>query len=234
MLTSKTPHTVPRIGVLISGNGSNLQAIIDHQLLHPDLYEIVLVISNKSDAYGLQRAAQANIPTQVIDHTQYTSREAFDAQLQQSLDTALIDFIVLAGFMRILSRGFTEHFLGRMINIHPSLLPKYTGLNTHQRALDAGDSEHGLSVHFVTPELDGGPVILQAKVSIEKQDTASDLQQKVHLQEHLAYPKVIEWLASGRLAFKNNQAWLDQTLLVSPPVLSGLNAHLNAQSDRYK
>lgn len=214
------PHSIPRIGVLISGSGSNLQAIINHQKLHSNLYEIALVISNKADAYGLQRAENANIPTRVIDHTQYNDREAFDATLQQVLEDAKIDFIVLAGFMRILSSGFTQHFLGKMINIHPSLLPKYTGLQTHRRALDAGDKEHGLSIHFVTPELDGGPVILQSVIEIEPNETESSLREKVHQQEHIAYPIVIEWFALGRLSFKDNQAWLDQKVLKQPQVLS--------------
>lgn len=214
------PHSIPRIGVLISGSGSNLQAIINHQKLHSNLYEIALVISNKADAYGLQRAENANIPTRVIDHTQYNDREAFDATLQQVLEDAKIDFIVLAGFMRILSSGFTQRFLGKMINIHPSLLPKYTGLLTHRRALDAGDKEHGLSIHFVTPELDGGPVILQAVIKIEPNETENSLREKIHQQEHIAYPIVIEWFALGRLSFKDNQAWLDQKVLKQPQVLS--------------
>lgn len=214
------PHSIPRIGVLISGSGSNLQAIINHQKLHSNLYEIALVISNKADAYGLQRAENANIPTRVIDHTQYNDREAFDATLQQVLEDAKIDFIVLAGFMRILSSGFTQRFLGKMINIHPSLLPKYTGLQTHRRALDAGDKEHGLSIHFVTPELDGGPVILQAVIKIEPNETENSLREKIHQQEHIAYPIVIEWFALGRLSFKDNQAWLDQKVLKQPQVLS--------------
>lgn len=218
------PHSILRIGVLISGSGSNLQAIIDHQKLHSNLYEIALVISNKADAYGLVRAKNANIPTMIIDHTQYNEREAFDAKLQQALEDAKIDFIVLAGFMRILSKGFTQHFLGKMINIHPSLLPKYTGLNTHQRALDAGDKEHGLSIHFVTPELDGGPVILQAVVKIDPNETETSLREKVHQQEHIAYPLVIEWFALGRLSFKDNQAWLDQKILKQPQVLSQTTA----------
>lgn len=216
----QTSHSTPRIGVLISGSGSNLQAIIDHQKLHPNLYKIALVISNKANAYGLVRAEKANIPTRVIDHTQYNDREAFDAKLQQALEKAKVDFIVLAGFMRILSREFTQHFLGKMINIHPSLLPKYTGLETHQRALDAGDKEHGLSIHFVTPELDGGPVILQAVVKIDPNETQASLKEKVHQQEHIAYPVVIEWLAQGRLSFKENQAWLDQEVLKQPQRLS--------------
>jgi len=209
-----------RIAVLISGNGSNLQAIIDHQKLHANLYEIVMVISNKAGILGLERAKNAGIPQQVIDHKAFADRESFDAQLQTSLDACAVDLIVLAGFMRILTEGFTRHFLGKMLNIHPSLLPKYTGLNTHQRALEAGDSEHGLSVHFVTPELDEGPAILQAKVCIDADDNVESLQNKVHQQEHIAYPLVIQWFAEGRLTFKNGQACFDQQNLKKPLLLS--------------
>lgn len=208
-----------RIAVLISGSGSNLQAIIDHQKNHTDEYEVALVISNKADAFGLVRAQNAGIPTQTIDHTQFDCREAFDKQLQNTIDQANIDLIVLAGFMRILTPDFTRHFLGKMINIHPSLLPKYTGLNTHKRALAAGDSEHGLSIHFVTPELDGGPVILQAKVGIETGDTEADLQHRVHQEEHIAYPLVISWFALGKLALKDNQVWFNQQVLREPQSL---------------
>ncbi|VAW45774.1 Phosphoribosylglycinamide formyltransferase [hydrothermal vent metagenome] len=212
-----------RIAVLISGSGSNLQAIIDHQKRHSHEYKIALVISNKANAYGLTRAKNANISTQVIEHSQFKSRETFDKALQKTIDDTQIDLIVLAGFMRILTPAFTQHFLGKMINIHPSLLPKYTGLNTHQRALDAGDTEHGLSIHFVTPELDSGPVILQAKVSITPQDTEETLKEKVHQQEYLAYPLVIEWFAQAKLEFKDHQTWFKQTLLSKPQQLHHLN-----------
>ena len=208
-----------RIAVLISGSGSNLQAIIDHQKNHIHEYEVALVISNKADAYGLIRAQEAEIESLLIDHTQFASREAFDQEMQVALDKAQIDLIVLAGFMRILTPGFTGHFLGKMINVHPSLLPKYTGLHTHKRALEAGDTEHGLSIHFVTPELDGGPVILQAKVSISANDTEESLRQKVHQQEHIAYPLVVEWFAQGKLSFKDNQALFEQKALIEPQVL---------------
>ncbi len=212
-----------KIAILISGSGSNLQAIIDHQKQHAKKYQIALVISNKANAYGLTRANNENIPTESIDHTLFKRRESFDQTLQKIIDNAQVDLIVLAGFMRILTPQFTQHFLGKMINIHPSLLPKYTGLNTHQRVLDAGDTEHGLSIHFVTPELDSGPVILQAKVSINSQETAETLKAKVHQQEHLAYPQVIEWFAQGKLALKDNQAWFEQTPLSKPQQLHRLN-----------
>jgi phosphoribosylglycinamide formyltransferase-1 len=202
-----------RIAVLISGTGSNLQALIDRA---PDSdYEIALVLSNRPQAAGLQKAQAAGIPTVVIDHTECDSRESFDQAMIEALDAQQIDGIILAGFMRILTPTFTLHYLGRMLNIHPSLLPKYPGLDTHQRALDAQDAEHGLSIHFVTPELDGGPVILQAKVPVEAGDTAESLQKKVQIQEHIAYPLVTNWLAQGRIQLQNNQAcYQDQTLQV--------------------
>jgi len=214
-----------RIAVLISGSGSNLQAIIEHQKQHAHEYTIALVVSNKADAYGLIRAQKAKLPTQLIEHKNFESRDAFDQALQITLDAAQLDLIVLAGFMRILTPAFTQHFLGKMINIHPSLLPKYTGLNTHQRALEAGDTEHGLSIHFVTPKLDSGPVILQAKVPISPEDTEQTLKDKVHQQEHRAYPLVIEWFAQGKLAFKENQTWFEQSVLSKPQQLNVLNDH---------
>lgn len=217
---NRIPSTPLPIAVLISGNGSNLQALIDYQIQHPELYDIKLVISNKADAYGLERATQAKIATQILDHRQFESREAFDQQVQAVLDNAGIQLVILAGFMRILSQGFTEHFLGRMLNIHPSLLPKYQGLNTHQRAIDAGDYEHGLSVHFVTPELDGGPVILQAKTAIHPEDSATSLQQRIHTLEHRAYPQVVEWFAQNRLTFKNNELYFDGQTLTTPLLLT--------------
>lgn len=211
-----------KIVVLISGNGSNLQAIIDHQQAHYELYEIALVISNRPNAFGLERAHQANIPTQVIDHTLYESREQFDKVLQKNIDEVQADLVVLAGFMRILTTEFTQHYLGKMLNIHPSLLPKYTGLHTHKRALEAGDKKHGVSIHFVTPELDGGPVILQAEVTVEQNDSEQSLAHKVHVQEHLAYPLVIQWFVTEQLQLKNNQAWLNQSYLKTPLLLNNI------------
>ncbi|MDX1352148.1 MAG: phosphoribosylglycinamide formyltransferase [Thiomicrorhabdus sp.] len=222
-MSSIYKHSPKKIAVLISGSGSNLQAIIDHQKAHTELYEIALVVSNRPNAYGLTRAKEANIQTVVIDHTDFASREEFDAVLQKTLDAVHVDLIVLAGFMRILTTSFTQHFLGKMLNIHPSLLPKYTGLNTHKRALEAGDTKHGLSIHFVTAELDGGPVILQAEVTIDATDTEESLANKVHVQEHIAYPLVVEWFVSGKLTLKNNQAWLNQSCLNTPVLLNNLD-----------
>ncbi|MBU2710264.1 phosphoribosylglycinamide formyltransferase [Zooshikella harenae] len=201
------------IVVLISGNGSNLQALIDQQPHHH--YRIAAVISNKADAYGLQRAQQANIPTKVIDHRQYTDRDAFDRALQAHIDNFQPELVVLAGFMRILTDGFVRHYTGRMINIHPSLLPKYRGLHTHQRVIDAGDKEHGTTVHFVTEELDGGPIIIQAVIQVTKEDTATTLAQKVQQQEHTIYPKAVAWFSEQKLKMEHNKCLLDGELL--PP-----------------
>ncbi|OZB12837.1 MAG: phosphoribosylglycinamide formyltransferase [Marinobacter sp. 34-60-7] len=154
---------------------------------------------NRPNAFVLERAAQANVPTFVVDHTQYDSREAFDGALIAELRRYNPDLIVLAGFMRILTDDFVRAFRGRMLNVHPSLLPKFTGLNTHQRALDAGETVHGTSVHFVTEELDGGPVIAQAEVAIAADDTAESLAERVQTQEHLLYPIVVRWFCQGRV-----------------------------------
>lgn len=191
------------IVVLVSGGGSNLQALIDQRDNMSG--NIVAVISNRSDAYGLVRAQSAGIATQVVSHKGHDSRESYDAELRQAIDQYQPDLVVLAGFMRILTPDFVDHYQGRMLNIHPSLLPKYKGLNTHQRAIEAQDKEHGASVHFVTPELDGGPIILQAKVPILESDTESELQQRVLQQEHQIYPRVVTWFCEDRLALVNGR-----------------------------
>jgi phosphoribosylglycinamide formyltransferase-1 len=205
-----------KIVVLISGSGTNLQAIADklhNQPLGSKQTEIVAVISNKSDAYGLQRANDAGIESIVVASKGFNSREEYDALLSAEIDKLQPDLIVLAGFMRILSSEFVNKYQGKMINIHPSLLPKYTGTNTHQRAIDAGDEVHGASVHFVTPELDSGPVVLQAKVPVFSNDSAEDLRERVLTQEHLIYPLVAQWFLAGRLMMQDNQAILDGAVL---------------------
>lgn len=202
-----------RIVVLISGSGTNLQAIIDacKQADYPG--EVVAVVSNKADAYGITRAENEQIATSVLSHKSFESRELYDQALIKQIDSYQPELIVLAGFMRILTPEFVQHYQGRLLNIHPSLLPKYQGLHTHQRAIDAGDKEHGVSVHFVTEELDGGPVILQAKVPVFEQDNADDLAARVHEQEHRIYPLVVKWFCQNRLAMVAQQAQLDgQTL----------------------
>jgi phosphoribosylglycinamide formyltransferase-1 len=202
-----------KIVVLISGGGTNLQAIID--ACNDESYpaEVIAVVSNKADAYGLTRANNADIKTVSLSHKAFSSREAYDQALIQEIDTFNADLIVLAGFMRILTPQFVQHFQGKLINIHPSLLPKYQGLNTHQRAIEAGDDVHGVSVHFVTEELDGGPVILQAKVPIFDGDSSEELAARVHEQEHRIYPLVIKWFAQNRLAMNDDTAVLDGNTL---------------------
>jgi phosphoribosylglycinamide formyltransferase-1 len=199
------------IVILISGNGSNLQAIMDNSA--NGNYRISGVISNKADAYGLLRAQQSNIATQVIDHKQYASRDLFDNALAKAIDAYNPGLVVLAGFMRILGADFVKHYQGRILNIHPSLLPAYPGTNTHQRVLDAGEKQHGVSVHFVTEELDGGPVIAQESIAIEPTDDADSLAEKIHQKEHILYPTVVSWFADGRLRRDGNDAYLDERLL---------------------
>ena len=207
--------------VLISGNGSNLQALMDFS--SPGNYRVSGVISNKPNAYGLQRAKQSNIPTTVVDHKQYASRDLFDQALSQAIDEYEPGLIVLAGFMRILGADFVKRYQGKILNIHPSLLPNYTGTNTHQRVLDAGEKMHGVSVHFVTEELDGGPVIAQESIAIESIDNAETLALRIHEKEHVLYPAVVSLFADGRLSLDKNSAFLDEQLL--PEIGQRLTAH---------
>ena len=216
-----------RLVVLISGSGSNLQAILNacgqSETATGSLRisgQVVGVLSNKADAYGLQRAQLAGVPTAVLAHTDYADRGAFDAAMLKQIELWQPDVVVLAGFMRILSTEFVHALHGRLINIHPSLLPKYKGLHTHQRALEAGDPVHGCSVHFVTPELDGGPVIAQAVVNVESTDTVETLAARVHQAEHQLYPTVLAWLADQRLSLVNAQVCLDGLALSTPPQLA--------------
>jgi len=195
--------------VLISGSGSNLQALIDGQRRGQLPIDIVAVISNRPAVRGLLRAEHAGIPAEVLDHTRYDSREAFDAALQECIDHYRPELVVLAGFMRILTPTFTRHYEGRMLNIHPSLLPKYQGLHTHQRALDAGETEHGVTVHFVTAELDGGPPAIQARVPVLPDDDAESLAARVQSQEHVIYPLAVKWFAEGRLRMESGRALLN-------------------------
>ncbi|WP_020210551.1 phosphoribosylglycinamide formyltransferase [Gilvimarinus chinensis] len=198
-----------RVAVLISGSGSNLQALIDAEKAGNLPIEIVCVISNRPDVRGLERAREAGIEAVTLDHKNFASREEFDQALAAKIDSYRPDLVVLAGFMRILTPEFTGHYLGRMLNIHPSLLPKYQGLHTHQRALDAGDSEHGVTVHFVTAELDGGPAAVQAVVPVLADDDATTLAARVQQQEHIIYPLAVGWFAEGRLTMAGNQVQLD-------------------------
>lgn len=198
-----------RILVLISGNGSNLQTILDHCASGKVAGEVVGVISNRADAYGLVRAKEAGVATAILAQQQFASRAEYDVALLALMDDYQPDLVVLAGFMRILSADLVRHFAGRMINIHPSLLPKYQGLHTHKRAIDDGEREHGASVHFVTEELDGGPVILQARVPIFEGDSADEVAARVQVQEHSIYPLVVQWFCEGRLQMREGAALLD-------------------------
>lgn len=189
-------HPKARLVILISGRGSNMRSILEAAKSGSLDIDISAVISNRPDAAGLAFAADEGIDTAVIDHKEFDSREQFDEALAAKIDAYQPDFVILAGFMRILTEGFVSHFAGRLINIHPSLLPKFKGLHTHQRAIDAGETEHGASVHFVTAELDDGPVILQAKVPVLADDSADTLAARVLEQEHLLYPAAIQKLVS--------------------------------------
>ncbi|WP_020408242.1 phosphoribosylglycinamide formyltransferase [Hahella ganghwensis] len=208
-----------RIVVLISGNGSNLQALIDAQARNTFPGNIVAVISNRPGAFGLERAQKVGIDAITLDHKEYDSRESFDQALQAGIDAYRPDLVVLAGFMRILTPEFVRHYQGKMLNIHPSLLPKYQGLHTHKRALEAGDTKHGVTVHFVTEELDGGPNIVQAEVPVLHGDTPETLATRVQLQEHLIYPEAVRWYCEERLTMENNSALLDGQKLPSSGIV---------------
>jgi phosphoribosylglycinamide formyltransferase-1 len=193
------PAIKTRVVVLISGSGSNLQALIDGVQAGELPVDLVAVISNRPAVFGLERAAKANIAAEVLDHKAFADRASFDRALMAKIDSYEPDLVVLAGFMRILTPEFTQHYLGRMLNIHPSLLPKFQGLHTHQRAIEACESHHGVTVHFVTAELDGGPAIVQACVPIFADDDANSLAKRVQRQEHVIYPLAVKWFAEGDL-----------------------------------
>ncbi|MFP5064839.1 phosphoribosylglycinamide formyltransferase [Acinetobacter pittii] len=201
-----------KIAVLVSGNGSNLQALIDANLSG----QIVGVLSNKADAYALERAQKANIATAVISHKDFPTREVFDEAMHQQLLAWKVDVVILAGFMRILTPTFVNKWQGKMLNIHPSLLPAYKGVNTHQRVLNTGDRLHGCTVHFVTAELDSGQSIAQSAISVKEHDTAASLADRVHTLEHFIYPQVAEWLCNGQLTWKDGQAYFRNQVLKDP------------------
>ena len=198
--------------VLISGNGSNLQSIIDN-VKSIDL-TICCVVSNKMDAFGLKRAAKVGIPCVALDETLFDSKLGFDQEIMKVIDNYQAEVIILAGYMRILSADFISKYSGKILNIHPSLLPKFPGLNTHQRAIDASEKKHGASVHFVTKDLDGGPIISQVSVNIDSKDNAKILAKKVLEKEHELYPKIIHWYTQGRLKLlRNNRIIFDGQLI---------------------
>lgn len=214
-----------KIVVLISGGGSNLQTILDNCQSGEINGRVSAVISNKPEVYGLTRAKNYGCDAITLDHSRFDSREAFDAELKAVIDQYQPDLLVLAGFMRILTPGFVQSYLGKMINIHPSLLPKYPGLHTHKRALEAGDKVAGATVHFVTPELDGGPPILQGVVPIDTTDIELDLAKRVLATEHIIYPQVVKWLCQERLTFAEGKAAFDGKALQFPLTLDNTKAN---------
>ena len=202
-----------RIVVLLSGRGSNFQSLLNASLTGELAGNIDLVISNRPQAGGLTIANSANIDTALIDHQAYATRDAFDADLAGVINRVSPDLIVLAGFMRILTQGFVSQFAGRLLNIHPSLLPLYPGLNTHQRALDNGDTHAGATVHYVSGELDGGPSVIQARVPIESGDTKEQLAARILQVEHRIYPQAVNWHLTGRLALQDGVLYKDSNPL---------------------
>lgn len=220
MTSAVAPLEPLPVVVLISGSGSNLQALIDAEQAGAMPATIRAVISNQADAFGLARAGRAGIPTRVLSHRGFPSRAAYDAELAALIDTFAPRLVVLAGFMRILTPALVAAHAGRMFNIHPSLLPKFPGLHTHQRALDAGEREHGATVHFVTDQLDGGPAILQARVPVLPGDDADTLARRVLEQEHRIYPRAVRWFAEGRLRLgADGRPMLDERPLERPLLL---------------
>ena len=204
--------------ILISGSGTNLQAFIDAVASGELDLDLCVVFSNNPDAYGLERAAEAGIPTACIEHADYADRESFDRAVIRELDRWAPDLVILAGFMRILSAVFVNHYEGRILNIHPALLPKFPGLNTHQRVLDAGDEWHGSTVHFVTEELDAGPRVLQGRLRVDPKESADELQSRVQAIEHKIYPEAADLVGSGRVEFVNGQARIDGEIAAVPIV----------------
>ncbi len=211
------------IVILISGRGSNMVALIDAAASGALPVRVAAVLANRPDAKGLEVAAAAGVVTRVVDHRLYADRESFDAAMAEAIDAYSPDLVVLAGFMRILSDGFVAHYEGRLINIHPSLLPSFPGLHTHQRALDDGVRVHGCTVHFVTPTLDHGPIVVQAAVPVLDGDDATVLAARVLEQEHRIYPLAVRWFAEGRLRLEDGRVRLDApqeyaSCLISPLV----------------
>jgi phosphoribosylglycinamide formyltransferase-1 len=204
--------------ILISGSGTNLQSFIDQVAAGELDLDLRIVFSNNPDAFGLQRARKAGIPTECFEHRDFPTRELFDRAVAGILDIYEPELIILAGFMRILSPWFVKHYEGRILNIHPALLPRYPGLNTHQRVLDAGDEWHGSTVHFVTEELDGGPRIFQGRLRVDPAETADELQHRVQAIEHRIYPEAAGLVGSGRVVFRDGKTWLDGRVAAEPIV----------------
>jgi len=208
-----------RVAVMISGSGTNLQAIIDATARGKLSVELVAVVSDNPDAYGLQRAINAGIPTRVINYAEFDRRNEFDTELSHQLAAAKPDLIVLAGYMRIIADATVNEFSGRMINVHPSLLPAYPGLHTYRRVLEAGEQWHGTTVHYVIPELDAGPALLQYRVKIAATDTEQSLRERVQQGEHLIYPLAIQWIAQGKVQWRDGQVVCDGEALEKPQLI---------------
>lgn len=208
-----------RTAILISGSGTNLQSFIDRVAEGSTSIELCGVFSNRPDAFGLTRARDAGIETLCLEHGRFETRESFDRAVAEALAAWEPGLLVLAGFMRILSPWFVQHFAGRILNIHPALLPLYPGLQTHERVLEAGDTHHGSTVHFVTEELDGGPRILQGRIRVAPSSDPDELKERVQAVEHRIYPTAADWFGSGRLQMKDGATWLDGKPLDEPVVL---------------
>jgi phosphoribosylglycinamide formyltransferase-1 len=208
-----------RTAVLISGGGSNLQAIIDRVVEGELDIHLIATLSDRPDAFGLTRSDEAGIPTRIVDYAKFSSRAAADEDLARELDALAPDLVVLAGFMRILPADIVNAYEGRMLNIHPSLLPKYRGLHTYRKAIEAGDAHHGSTVHYVTPDLDAGPSIIQYRIPIREDETESGLAARVQRGEHVIYPRAIGWIADGRLTLEGADVRLDGRHLDAPVVV---------------
>lgn len=198
-----------KTAILISGSGTNLQAFIDAVDSGRLNLDLAVVFSNNPEAYGLQRAKQAHIPAACVPHGDFPDRKSFDAAVIENLDRFAPELLILAGFMRILTPAFVAHYAGKILNIHPALLPLYPGLSTHQRVIDAGEKWHGSTVHFATEKLDGGPLILQGRIAVNHGESTAALATRVQAVEHQIYPEAAGWVASGRVEFRNGQTWMD-------------------------
>jgi phosphoribosylglycinamide formyltransferase-1 len=218
----KVSHSALRVAVLISGSGSNLQAIIDGRDAGTLDIDIAAVVSNQPNAYGLQRARNAGIDTHCLQHSKFTDRESFDNAMAQLLGQYRPELVLLAGFMRVLTAKFVAEFEGKLLNIHPSLLPLYPGLDTHRRVLEAGDTWHGSTVHYVSEELDGGPAIIQGRVRVEREDEPDTLAQRVLKVEHRIYPRAVQLISEGRVRYADKLAWLDGKRIIEPLLLESL------------
>ena len=214
-----TARDALRVVVLISGRGSNLQALVERTAGSEPPVSVVAVVSDRAGAAGLTWAESRGLATAVLEPAAFADRESYDRELARVVERHRPDLVALAGFMRILTADFVDRFEGRMLNIHPSLLPRHRGLHTHRHVLEAGETEHGASVHFVTRELDGGPVVLQARVAVLPADDVQSLAARVLSQEHRIYPLCVQWFASGRLRYAEGTAWLDGCRLQQPLVL---------------